>query len=107
MAAKDKAYEKHQEAAEVDRPKEFKVPLVKTTTTEEYVRAWCLANGLRINAPIRQANRGVDRVTAPHCTCGRPCQLYGGRGGYSVKCKECNEKNAARQREKRAARKAS
>lgn len=41
----------------------------------------------------------------PKCKCGATCDYYGEFGGYSVSCKECNAKNAARQRKDRARRK--
>lgn len=34
----------------------------------------------------------------PRCKCGRFCAYYGKIGGFSVACKACNAKNAARQR---------
>ncbi len=43
-------------------------------------------------------------TSVPFCKCKKPCELYG-LGGYSVKCPECNAKNAARQREARARKK--
>jgi hypothetical protein len=40
----------------------------------------------------------------PKCKrCGKPCQYYGTYGGFSVRCKGCNKKNAASQRKARAA----
>lgn len=38
---------------------------------------------------------------APMCACGKACEWYGEKGGYSVKCADCNEENAARQRAQR------
>lgn len=34
----------------------------------------------------------------PRCRCGKVCAYYGNIGRYSVACKACNEKHAARQR---------
>lgn len=58
--------------------------------------------------PKRKANRrfAAARGSAPVCKCGKPCQLYGGVGGYSTKCQKCNADNAARQRVDRAIKKA-
>jgi hypothetical protein len=38
----------------------------------------------------------------PRCKCGARVQRYRGRGGFSVMCQPCNERNATRQRESRA-----
>lgn len=91
MKIKDKAYEEHLKRLAMDRDKEFANP--KLASTEAYVRDWCAKNGLR--------HPGLG----PLCKCGQPCHYYGAIGGYSRKCKECNEKNAARQRAARAKRK--
>lgn len=40
--------------------------------------------------------------SAPTCKCGKPCQHYGGVGGYSVACIECNTAKAANSRKSRA-----
>lgn len=39
----------------------------------------------------------------PHCKCGKIREYYGTYAGYSVACKDCNLKNAERQRLARAA----
>jgi hypothetical protein len=41
------------------------------------------------------------RPPAPRCKrCGaKPCQHYGGVGGWSAQCEDCNRKCATRQRE--------
>jgi hypothetical protein len=39
----------------------------------------------------------------PHCKCGKIRVYYGTYAGYSVACKDCNLKNAERQRLARAA----
>ena len=49
-------------------------------------------------------NNKVSEDVAPKCKCGEVCQNYGETGGYSVKCKKCNEANAKRPREARARR---
>lgn len=49
----------------------------------------------------------MGKGKAPFCKrCGNPCQLYGGIGGYSVQCKECNERDCVRRRAGYALRKA-
>ncbi len=40
----------------------------------------------------------------PKCKCGNDCAYYGEVGGFSVACKDCNAKNAERQRRNRAIR---
>ena len=51
----------------------------------------------------------MARQQHPKCKrCGAPVQYYGshgGRGGYSVKCKDCNVLHAVWQRANRATRK--
>lgn len=42
----------------------------------------------------------------PRCKCGKVCVYYGPIGGYSVACRICNAKNAARQRAARRTRSA-
>ena len=42
----------------------------------------------------------------PNCKCGMPCEYYGEVGGYSKACPTCNGRNAKRQRESRARKKA-
>lgn len=51
-------------------------------------------------------NGGEDLNIEQKCKCGATCDHYGEIGGYSVACKECNAKNAARQRKDRTRRKA-
>jgi hypothetical protein len=67
----------------------------KIRNTEEY-----LAEAVRISTDA------VVKIEAPLCKCGKPRHLYGGVGGYSAQCADCNEANAKRQRIGRAKRKA-
>jgi hypothetical protein len=92
---KDKAYEQHVKQQDLDRPKDFHLSGAHNSTAD-YVRRWCEKNGLKHSG---------KRDLVPLCRCGAPCQHYGEVGGYSVKCKECNLKNAARQRVARKAKK--
>lgn len=85
---KDKVYEKHLKKMERDRPKVF--DLSQVMPTERYVAAWSERNKLK--------QVGVE----PRCKCGKPRAYYGTKGGYSMKCKDCNAKNSARQRAARA-----
>ena len=45
----------------------------------------------------------MNMTRLPHCKCGKSRVYYGTYAGYSVACKDCNLKNAARQRLARAA----
>mgnify|MGYP001575770162 CR=1 FL=1 len=65
MAIKDKAYEKHMAAMELDRPKKFKAST--THATADYVRQWCAENGLKHDAETerwRKAKR-AKRIAGP------------------------------------------
>lgn len=41
-------------------------------------------------------------MNKPKCKCGKPCELYGGIGSYSVRCVDCNLHGAKLARESRA-----
>lgn len=45
----------------------------------------------------------LHRPKAPRCVCGNACAYYGPIGGFSVRCKACNARNAKRQRDARRA----
>lgn len=65
MATKDKAYAEHQRQLEADRPKEFVV--TGSISTAEYVRQWCVDNGLKHDAEAERMKKAkrAKRTAGP------------------------------------------
>ncbi len=65
MATKDKVYEQHVAEQSLDRPKEFGVSA--TLSTQDYVRFWCMKNGLKHDAETERLKKAErkKRIAGP------------------------------------------
>jgi len=66
-----------------------------------------VANSPALNQAICECISKLPTIPPPKCKkCGKPCQKYGGIGGYSVQCISCNQLASKKRRERSARRKA-